>query len=409
MKSSPQYGAAPNWYHGLTTHAFGDYFGSLTSRVKDETYLTHDTKYIVHRDSGGTVSVKRNACLHAGAPLLNTVGKQDVKHLVCDIHKWTYTPSGTLLGSPQFENCKGRSLETPNFGIWNGYILGYTQAELDVVLKDFGEELSLPKSAFNPQQFAYMGEEVYELPYPRPLMMVNYHDGYHVPMYHKKTFSLVADCESYEWELPPLDTSFRPSYSLQKVNARSDVERQVERLMREHDCGRNMFGWADLHLWLKETVPSIETPIDASIFAVWASIYGNGYVMPELYEGGLFLAVSYLVNVHPKEPDGGNINLIEFLSGNHTSDVKGEPKAGNVNVVEFYVHKNIPKKHRLEALKKFKHAYSQSAREDDEICVKLWAGHKQGNMNAPRICHETLEAGDAHWREWFMDQFVVRE
>jgi hypothetical protein len=128
--------------------------------------------------------------------------------------------------------------------------------------------------------------------------------------------------------------------------------------------------------------------------------------MLELYEGGLFLAVSYLVNVNPKESDGGDINLIEFLSGNHTSDVMGKPKAGNVNVVEFYVHKNIHKSHRVEALKKFKHAYSQSAREDDEICVKLWEGHKQGNIHTSRMYHETLESGDMHFREWFFEQFV---
>ncbi len=408
MKSDPQYGDMPDWYRGLKTHRFGDYFGSLASLGENETYLTHDRMYIVHRDEEGKISVKRNACIHAGAPLLDKVGVQDIERIVCPIHKWTYSPKGTLVGAPHFENCKGlHELDAPDFGIWNGYILGYKQDELDAVLRDFGSTLSLPPSALDPQGFVYMGEDVYELPYPRELMMVNYFDGYHVPLYHQKTFAAVADCESYEWELSLCKENHRPSYSIQQVRSRKDVQKQLDRLMSEYHCDAEVIGWADFHLWLRNTLPGIKTPIDANIFAVWTSIYGNGHVMPELYEGGLFLAVSYLVNVDPKKPEGGDINLVEFLSGENTSDVVQKPKAGNVNLVEYYVHKSIPEKYRAMALRRFKRAYSQSAREDDEICIKLWEAHQLGNMHFPRIYHETLEAGDIHWRKWFMEKFVL--
>lgn len=77
----------------------------------------------------------------------------------------------------------------------------------------------------------------------------------------------------------------------------------------------------------------------------------------------------------------------------------------NHNYVEFYVHHSVPEHLRDEALEKFIFAYEQSAGEDDEICETLWAAHKR-DISFKRIYHETLEAGESHFREWFLSHFT---
>lgn len=377
-------GDRPNWYRGLNTQKFGDYFGSTTSLARGETYLTHDLLHIVHRDEEGKISVRNNVCKHAGAPLLSAPGVQNGGVLRCPIHKWAYKPTGELIAAPHFVSCKDIVLEAPEFGVWNGYAIGYSQAELDSSLGRFGRQLGLPLSCFDTSEFVFMKEEIYNLPYPRPLMMVNYKDGYHVPLYHQMTFDAVANPETYLWEFGGDPASQkRCNYSIQLVRARRDVERRLDMLMRGGG-ERETYGWADFHLWIKETMKDVGTPIDRDIFAVWASIYGNGYIMPELYEGGLFLALSYLVSIAGTDSETENVNL-----------------------VEYYVHKNVPEHLRKVAMRKFEHAYGQSAREDDEICLTLWKAHQRGDMQFARVYHESLEAGDLHWRQWFKQHFVA--
>ncbi len=377
------FGDKPDWYVGLKTYEFGDYFGSKASLWPSETYVTYDLKYIVHRPAEGKVTVRRNACAHRGAPLFNTPGAHDVRELRCPIHKWAYKPTGELVAAPYFTSCEGISLAAPKFGTWNGYILGYPQEELDAVLGAFGNRLGLGAQCLNPEEFVFIREEQYPLPYPRTLMMVNYFDGYHVPLCHQKTFDAVADCESYDWELGSGHGTYHPGYSIQLVRARRDVQNQMKRLSQFYSCEASALGWADFHLWIKEHLSGVQTPIDQDIFAVWAAIYGNGHLMPELYEGGLFLAVSSLVNLDPQNPETGNSNL-----------------------VEYYVHKSVPETLRDVAAHKFRRAYKQSAEEDDEICMKLWEAHRLGSFNFSGVYHELLEKGDVHWREWFRRHFV---
>lgn len=367
-------GDKPDWYLGSQAPSFGDYFGSVSSLAVGETYLTYDRKYIVHRVAATEFHVSRNACAHAGAPILETPGVQDVDNLRCPIHKWTYDLKGQLKAAPQFKSCHGVSLSKPDVALWNGNLVGFRKEETES-LSRFGASLSLPRGAFDTSAFVFMGEERYPIPYPRELMLVNYFDGYHVPLYHQKTFAAVANCDSYAWEFS--EQGAKVGYSIQVVRARSDVEKE-RRFLMQRGLAEEDIGWATFHLWIRDEFKSVERPIDADIFAVWASLYGNGFLMPELYEGGLFLAMSYLVNEDP-----------------------GNAETGNANLVEYYVHKNVPEARRKEAARRFQHAYEQSAREDDEICETLYRSHRHRNFSDNRIYHQFLEAGDVHWREWY--------
>ncbi len=381
------YGNRPAWYVGLKTKLVGDYYGSVSSIAYGETYGTMDGKSIVYRDKAtGAFSVMRNVCAHAGARLLEKPGVQDHTELRCPLHKWTYAWSGELT-APVFDGCKNVRLQSEKFSVWNGYLLGYSEDNLGG-LAGFGAKIGVPQQAFNPSEFLFDSELEDAVEYPCPLFKINYDDGYHVALSHKETFAAVADERTYRWDFSSESTASATGYSIQEVRARplEEVRMQLSKLMGS-DAEEETFGWASFHLWLRKQCAEygIVTPIDKEIFALWATIYGNGYLMPELYEGGLFLAVSYLVNVDHKNPE-----------------------TGNMNYVEFYVHKSIPEPLRREALRRFKSAYSQSGKEDKEICKRLWAGHRQGELDFSRHYHAVLEVGDIHWRQWFKQQFEVK-
>ncbi len=380
-KSALQVAGRPNWYRGIQSKPAGDYFGSLSSLYPDEGFVTHDKKWIVSRMQNGEVSVVQNVCLHAGMEILNTPGTQHSKEIRCSGHQFLYDMRGKVLAAPKF--CKlERSLLRPPFSIWNGYVIGYSDEELKA-LDGFGSSLGLPQDFLSAESFWFGKEIEYPLPYPRILMKINYDDGLHVPVYHRFTFGAIVDEREYAWEFGPEDTSC--SYSIQVVKIRRDIRAHVARLMHAHQKNLSDLGWADFHFWLEEKMPNVATPIDKEIFAVWGSIYGNGYMMPELYFGGRFLAMSYLTSTFDE----------------HGREV-------NKNFVEFSIHKSVPEALRDVALEKFIFAYEQSAREDDELCEKLWSAHRRDDLLFDRIVHDQLEAGEAHFRNWFLPQSVKR-
>ncbi len=382
-KSQIHIAIQPNWYSGLRLSGAGEYFGSLASLYPDEVFVTHDKKWIVTHTAGGEVSVVQNVCLHAGAEILNTAGTQHSAEIRCSVHNWLYDPHGKLLACPKFTPALqgSRSLARPNFALWNGFVLGYSKEDLGV-LDHFGASLGLPSGFLSADAFWFGKEVDYALPYPRPLMKINYDDGLHVARYHQFSFGPMTDEDEYLWEFGPEGEDC--SYSIQVVKLRPNLRAHVDRLMDSRNKELSDLGWADLYFWLEGKMPDAKTPIDRSIFAVWASIYGNGYVMPELYLGGRLLALSYLVEV-----------------------VDEDGITRNKNYVEFYLHKSIPERLRDKLLEKFIFAYQQSAREDDELCTKLWAAHRRTDVTFNRIVHSELEAGERHFRRWFLEQTIV--
>ena len=378
-KSIQRVAVRPNWYRGYSTKSMGEYYGSLASLYPDEVFVTHDKKWIVTRTADGEICVVQNVCLHAGGEILNTAGTQHSTEIRCSLHSWLYDMRGKLLACPKFEK-SNRALARPNFGLWNGFALGYSDDELKS-LDDMGKSLGLPRGFLHADSFVFGTEKVYDLPYPRPLMKINYDDGVHVPKYHEFSFGPMIDESEYDWELGPTDANC--TYSVQVVKMRPGLRGHVDKLIATRSKNLSDLGWADLHFWLEEKLPGAKTPIDPNIFAVWSSIYGEGYVMPELYEGGRLFALSYLVQV---------------------VDEHGITR--NKNFVEYYIHKNIPEHLRERLLDKFIFAYEQSAREDDELCTKLWSAHRRDDIAFDRVRHDVLEAGEEHFRNWFLNRFV---
>ncbi len=377
----------PNWYIGMEVPEV-PYFGSTARMMPGQTFLTHDAKYIVTRNQSGVLTAMHNACAHAGGQILSTPGLQEAAPLRCPIHQWRYSDVGQLTHAPNFCNHEHISLARPLQGMWNGYLLGCDEHTLSEGLGMFGQSLGAAyRSAFCADEFVFLGEQVAPVPYPRQLMVINYQDGAHVPLAHPTTFASVADCESYAWEMGPTDTTI--SYSIQEVRAHRDVAEVARRALakrkaqaqREGDVLLPSFddlGWASLHLWLREELGDAPRPLERNVFALLAIIYP--YILMELYEGGLILAVSHLVE-HPTEA----------------------PSPTNAqNPIEFYVHKSVPPDMREELGVRFRRAYMQSAHEDDELCLSLYAAHRRGPMTFCRTYHNQYEAGDQHLAEWFL-------
>lgn len=372
IKKGPQF----NWYKNIHLADIGHYFGSIKSIAPYMTKVTQDLRFIIHHESPGNFTAMNNVCAHAGAPLLSEKNSVQIKKLVCPLHKWTYDFNGNLLHAPMIHDCKNIKLRQQNCGVWNGYVLNFSQEELTQGLATFGKEISEAKEEINIEQFDFVEVRNYPLPYPRLLMFINYFDGYHVPLYHQHSFALVCDYKSYQWELSAATSPI--AYSIQRVSLRNDIEKKLQLMTEIHHQKEEFFGWAHLLIWCQEYLPELtERFLKSQSFALWSAVYGQGFLMMESYMGGLFLAVSYLV----------------------TED-QDQSGTKNINTVEYYLHKNIPQEFKPAAFQKFLYAYEQSAREDDEICLKLWEAHQQLKDPQARYIVEPLEEGNEHLYDW---------
>ena len=76
------------------------------------------------------------------------------------------------------------------------------------------------------------------------------------------------------------------------------------------------------------------------------------------------------------------------------------------SLLKIDIHKSIPEYLHAKLLEKFIFAYKQSADEDDELCMKLWAAHRRSDIAFDRVRHDVLEAGEEHFRNWFLNRFV---
>lgn len=376
-KVRPLVGTRPDWYIGKE---FVDipYLGSLARIPAGMNAVTPDGEYIVSRADDTRLQAVENRCRHKGSRIYSP-GMHSGESMRCPLHSWTYGRDGVITHAPGFRDFAGCDLRRPPQAMWNGFLLGTPDAS---ALHDFGRTLGFEPEVFSASNYVYVGEYVPRLPYPGPIMAHNYVDGHHIRFAHGLTFGPVADTDTYKWEFGP-DADAPLSYSIQLVNARENVREVAERtLVTENARRRKMkglvpelrlheLGWANLHLSLNGM--TFSSPYSRKHFAVWVLIYP--YIMLEYYEGGLFLAVSYLTK-----------------DGNDTA----------INPVEYYVHKEIHEGPlRNELAKKFAFAYPQSAKEDDALCEMLFAGHKKG-VSFPAYYHEILEGGDSHLIEWFL-------
>jgi len=371
-------GVAPNWYRGRKSTNRVRYYGSISSIQRGEIYVPEDITTIVTRDDNDRLSVMDNVCLHAGGRIFTESGSHGGVEVRCPIHRWLYDKHGELKKCPNFTKKEGARLHQNIFTLWNGYILGYREDELEH-LKGFGSSFGLSEDHLHAQHFIYATERKYTLDYDLWLMAINYLDGLHVQYSHPLSFDAVADSESYRWEIRRHGSG---GYSLQMVQLRKNLEQYVAMRMRTSNKVREELGWANLVMWMRENMPAEIWKTDVEYFALWGLDY-RSLLMWEGYLNGLFFVTS---DVFPRVP-----RAVED---------------DNLNVVEYYISPRIPEHLRRIALDLFIRAYEQSAREDDVLCRSLWSAHKNGDLRFNRSVHDLYEKGDHDFRQWVMENSV---
>jgi len=263
--------------------------------------------------------------------------------IVCPIHRWTYSPSGKLLGAPHFS--ADPCLDLTNYRVqeWNGLLFEHGNRD---VAADLADMTCAPELDFS--GFAFDRAELHECSYNWKTFIEVYLEDYHVVPFHRGLGQFVT-CEDLAWEL-------RPSYSVQTVgvsarlgSAGSPVYERWQRVLLQYQNGASLpFG------------------------AIWLTYYPN--VMVEWYPHTLVISTLY-----PLAPQK------------------------TLNVVEFFYPEEITAFER-EFVHAQQAAYMETCREDDEIGERMDAGRlallRRGD-DAFGPYQSPMEDGMQHFHEWY--------
>jgi choline monooxygenase len=126
--------------HQLAVPEVGDYYA-----------LPHENEGRALVRSASGVELISNVCRHRQAVMLkgrgslNTQGKASAGgNIVCPLHRWTYAPSGELLGAPHFANDPCLNLNNYKLREWNGLLFEDNGLDIEADLANMG-----PRAALN--------------------------------------------------------------------------------------------------------------------------------------------------------------------------------------------------------------------------------------------------------------------
>ncbi|KXJ97757.1 MAG: hypothetical protein UZ19_OD1001010 [Parcubacteria bacterium OLB19] len=358
--------------------SLGAYFGNIHTVPFENTLLTPDSRYLVHRSINGGICANLNYCTHGGYPLASEAGLlikngKPVKSLVCDMHHWVFAPDGKNLASLNCHSGHCKDLQRVSVAEWNGLFLGFNPNDLSKSsLCEFASSFNIDYQTFDLTNYLH----IHTLPddevkYPLILFLINFRDLLHVGVIHPKTFAEVADCSKPEWEIS--DPNKEIAHCIQLV-------RRKNNLKPLNQCDENKHGWLSLLHFLDENLPAdFEYPIDKDIFALWADVCGVNGLMLEIYCGGLFQVISHVYNKDP-------LNKL----------------TGNANQVEFFIHKSIPDSMRERLSYLLQTAYWQSANEDSGFCERFYENHTRfsGQSIDKKFASTTHETGEEPYHNW---------
>jgi choline monooxygenase len=156
---------------------------------------------LILRDKDNTLQGFYNVCRHRGGPLATEDGNTSV--LRCHYHGWTYSLSGNLIGTPEFEgvqcfNPEEFSLPSILVGEWEGLVfacLNPNPVPLERMLSGISERIA-PISLKGLQ---FYETHYYDVACNWKLYVDNYMEGYHLPMVHPG-LSKLLDYKEYTTE-----------------------------------------------------------------------------------------------------------------------------------------------------------------------------------------------------------------
>ncbi len=103
---------------------------SRVPEIGDYYALPHENEgRVLVRNRQGQVELISNVCRHRQAIMLKGRGNLQTQgqghaggNIVCPLHRWTYNPSGELLGAPHFPHDPCLHLNNYKLREWNGML-----------------------------------------------------------------------------------------------------------------------------------------------------------------------------------------------------------------------------------------------------------------------------------------------
>ena len=302
------------------------------------------------RNAQGEVELISNVCRHRQAIMLQGRGslQQHQKgsaggNIVCPVHRWTYSPSGELLGAPHFAHDPCLNLSNYKLREWNGLLFEDNGRDIEADLAGMG-----PRNELSFEGYTLDRIELHECNYNWKTFIEVYLEDYHVGPFHPGLGNFVT-CDDLKWE-------FQKEYSVQTVGVASTFGQPGSAVYKK---------WHEVLLKYRQG----KLPERG---AIWLTYYPH--IMVEWYPH--VLTVSTL---HP-------------LSAHKT-----------LNMVEFYYPEEITAFER-EFVEAQQAAYMETCIEDDEIGERMDAGRKalfERGDNEVGPYQSPMEDGMQHFHEWY--------
>ncbi len=302
------------------------------------------------RNAQGEVELISNVCRHRQAIMLQGRGslQQHQKgsaggNIVCPVHRWTYSPSGELLGAPHFAHDPCLNLSNYKLREWNGLLFEDNGRDIEADLAGMG-----PRNDLSFEGYTLDRIELHECNYNWKTFIEVYLEDYHVGPFHPGLGNFVT-CDDLKWE-------FQKEYSVQTVGVASTFGQPGSAVYKK---------WHEVLLKYRQG----KLPERG---AIWLTYYPH--IMVEWYPH--VLTVSTL---HP-------------LSAHKT-----------LNMVEFYYPEEITAFER-EFVEAQQAAYMETCIEDDEIGERMDAGRKalfERGDNEVGPYQSPMEDGMQHFHEWY--------
>lgn len=209
--------------HQLAVPNVGDYYA-----------LPHEGEGRALVRSAKGLELVSNVCRHRQAVMLKGRGSLNNQapgsaggNIVCPLHRWTYAPSGELLGAPHFSHDPCLNLNNYKLREWNGMLFEDNGRDILADLADMG-----PAKDLNFDGYALDHVELHECNYNWKTFIEVYLEDYHVGPFHPGLGNFVT-CDDLQWE-------FKPEYSVQTVGVAntfgkpgSDVYKKMARRVAE--------------------------------------------------------------------------------------------------------------------------------------------------------------------------------
>jgi choline monooxygenase len=300
--------------------------------------------------SANGVELVSNVCRHRQAVMLKGRGNLQTQapgsaggNIVCPLHRWTYSPSGELLGAPHFSHDPCLNLNNYKLREWNGMLFEDNGRDILADLAGMG-----PAKDLNFDGYALDHVELHECNYNWKTFIEVYLEDYHVGPFHPGLGNFVT-CDDLQWE-------FKPEYSVQTVGV------------------ANTFGkpGSDVYKKWHDVLLNYRNGVLPERGAIWLTYYPH--IMVEWYPH--VLTVSTL---HPVSP------------------------SKTLNMVEFYYPEEIVAFER-EFVEAQRAAYMETCVEDDEIAERMDAGRKalmDRGDNEVGPYQSPMEDGMQHFHEWY--------